>query len=100
MSFCPAMEEAFTSIFTPESGSEIADTYTPASEPLFSIDNPDAVAVGTLEPGIVFVAMFSGDYRLTHHEGMHTYARHLATGVEQVFGNRAVVLPRNSTEVL
>ena len=94
MSFCPQMEQAFASIFTPESGAELAETYSPATEPLFSADDPNAVEIRTVDVGDRFIAMFSGEYELLRHDGMHTYARHIATGVEQVFGNRAVVLPR------
>ena len=92
MSFCPAMEAAFQSIFQPESGAELAETYSPASEPLFQNDDPSAVELRTVEAGDRFIAMFSGEYELLRHDGMHTYARHIATGVEQVFGNRAPVL--------
>lgn len=92
MSFCPALEQAFASIFSPAPGTELAETYTPASEPLFRSDDPGVVTVGSLADGDRFIAMFSGEYELLRHDGMHTIARHCATGVEQTFGNRAPVL--------
>ncbi len=92
MSFCPAMEAAFNSIFSPDGNTDISESYSPSTEPLFSADDPNLVEVGTLDSGTVFIAMFSGEYELLRHDGMHTYARHLATGVEQILGNRARVL--------
>lgn len=59
MSFCPAMEEAFASIFSPQPGS-VAETYTPATEPLFSDDDPAVVEVRMVDVGDRFIAMFSG----------------------------------------
>ena len=55
-------------------------------------DDPNAVEIRTVDVGDRFIAMFSGEYELLRHDGMHTYARHIATGVEQAFGNRAPVL--------
>lgn len=100
MSFGAQMESAFQSIFggpaepKPDPDTTLPESYSPSTEPLFSDDDPAVVEVRTLSPGDCFLAQFSGEYQLMHHDGMHAYALHLTTGVEQILGNRARVLPK------
>lgn len=100
MSFGAEMEAAFRSVFgdptepepTQEPEQVLPDSYTVSSEPLFQPDDPRIIDVCTLAVGDRFIAMFSGEYELLRHDGIRTYARHIATGVEQALGNRAPVL--------